>query len=151
MAVTQGSRLSTPVKRYVYRGCGIDTLTPDFETDIERAARERREAKARERERVKREKNAAKRKAAQDAERKRRADARAREQARRTERRARIERDFEEWRARQLAKQTAKPKRARVYSQPVNVPERAPRPRPSPGWKPMTGADIDDLLAEMEE
>lgn len=138
---------------YVYRGVGEDVLTPNFETPEEIADRQAKEAEALAKARDKRAEEArikrieAERRAAErKAERER--DAARRKTKRRVEHNGwKVPAEFLET----TLESTAVTESRLAQAAAEMYPPRVSKPRPSPGWKPMTGADLEDLFAELND
>lgn len=123
MAVTTGSQMPAKVtKPYVYRGTGEDMLTPDPPKPTPKPKR------------------------------KPRAETRPRPKRARASRRRPREWNGRFWKPAKPLPPLPLPEVGEEDPEPPPSPSWMRKPRPAPGWKPMTGADLlddlDDLLGD---
>jgi hypothetical protein len=134
-------------KPYVYRGTGKDTLTPDLGLKPKPKPK-RKKTRRKPKKPVDFWQTAeGKRLSAalefnKEKERKRRAEMESYARA--------VAEEDKAFRERWYAEREAE-KRDREERRAKKTPRRSRAPRPAEGWKPMTGEDLDNLLAEMED
>jgi hypothetical protein len=143
MNLTMGSRMPAYVtKPYIYRGVGVDTLTPDLGEDWERGKGKPEPATTT----VKRTKSKPKRRP------RRKSQWMRDKQERRREAAAARERSL--IRAREAAVLAAADRRLlrdHGYDpEPEPLPPKPKHVQPAPGWEPTKGVDIDAWLEEYE-